>query len=91
MALLSRGLSTTTEYKDFIKDLKDYLESLNITSQESYCKILDKGEIMMGKHDYCTNVSVITPEILEDVEIFGQYTSFYREFGKLIGVIFNKK
>ncbi|MBA4714604.1 MULTISPECIES: hypothetical protein [Citrobacter] len=46
---------------------------------------------MMGKHDYCTNVSVITPEILEDVEIFGQYTSFYREFGKLIDVIFNKK
>ncbi|WP_238405285.1 pentapeptide repeat-containing protein [Citrobacter youngae] len=90
MALLSRGLSTTTEYKDFIKDLKDDLESFNITSQESYCKILDKGEIMMGKYDYCTNVSVITPEILEDVEIFGQYTSFYREFGKLIDVIFNK-
>lgn len=82
MALLSQGLHTTTEYKNFIKDLKDDLESLNITSQESYFKISDKCDVLIGKYDYSTN---------SGAETLGHYTSFYREFGKLIDVIFNKR
>ncbi|MDW2643327.1 pentapeptide repeat-containing protein [Citrobacter sp. HN-141] len=82
MALLSQGLRTTTEYKNFIKDLKDDLKSLNITSQESYFKISDECDVLIGKYDYSTNFGA---------ETLGHYTSFYREFGKLIDVIFNKR
>lgn len=92
MALLSRGLSTTTEYKDFIKDLKDDLESFGITEKESYLKILDKCEIMMGEYDYVTNPKIPKETLknvkfLEDVEILGQYISFHREFANSIGAI----
>ncbi|WP_410752226.1 pentapeptide repeat-containing protein [Citrobacter sp. U14242] len=93
LAFLSAGLRKTTEYQNFIKGLKNDLESFGITEKESYLKILDKCGIMMGEYDYVTDQKI--PEetlkkvkFLEDEEILGQYISFYREFVNSIGVIF---
>ena len=80
MDLLSQGLRTTTEYKNFIKDQKDDLESLNITSKDSYYKILDKCDALIANYDYSTNPSE---------ETLGHYISFHTEFCELIDDIFN--
>ncbi|HCL6022332.1 hypothetical protein [Citrobacter freundii] len=92
LALLSEGLRRTTEYQNFIKGLKNDLESFGITEKESYLKILDKCEIMMGEYDYVTNPKIPKETLknvkfLEDVEILGQYISFHREFANSIGAI----